>query len=61
MSTTTQRGHHRVSLERTLERGRPTFTGRCSCGAQSSRYSTSGMVAGWTGTHRDRAELGRVS
>ena len=47
---------HTVTLERRLERDRPTFNGRCSCGDQSGPLPTSGMVAGWTGRHQDIVE-----
>lgn len=46
---------HSVRHDRRLVRGRPEFSGSCSCGASSGPLPISGMVAGWSGQHRDAA------
>jgi len=53
-STAAETLHH-VRLDRRAARGRLEFSAACSCGARSGPLPTSGMVAGWSGQHRDEA------
>lgn len=51
--TTTTTGHV-MTLHRDTGRDmRCTFSGRCSCGAESGRVTTAGMVHGWHAAHLD--------
>lgn len=52
-TTTMTTTDHRVTLHRDTGRDmRCTFSGRCSCGAESGPVTTAGMVAGWEADHR---------